>query len=494
MLETVPKNLLYRNQYLLAPGPIDCPFLHNTVRIKQSAVLYTHVDLQVTEYSHNGTRLILLGDLFDHEPDHKSNREILFHLINESFLHLLEQLGRYTGRFVLFYVRGSDLKVVHDTMASMKIYYCMTGDGTWCASQPHLLAKATGKEQTSDESKLSFYSSDRYIQLANSNVGDTTRYDGIRQVLPNHFFDASSCIAIRYWPNENQRKESLSIRECAALTAPMIKGYMENIASRYRVMLPVTAGKDSRTLLAAATDIRHELFFYVNRTERHSEKNKDIALPRKLFDQLGLDFHVLDLRSFKVDPAFESVYFQNNPYASKTYLPLIYNYYLNFSDRVNLPGNVATGSAWFYPTRRKKLDGAMLAKENGVEQFRFAVENYASWLAGCEGVCSQTGFHPAELFYWEERLGNWGTQIQLEKDIAQNDINPFNSRELVRLILSVQPDYAIELGRYPLTSATIKLLWPEVLKVPINPDNMNTALALLWDLGLQGFFYAHKYR
>jgi hypothetical protein len=375
----------------------------------------------------------------------------------------------------------------------MKIYHCRTGSGVWCASQPHLLATMAGIQPTTDEDKISFYRSERFGKLANSSIGNTTIYDEISQVLPNHCFDVLLNRTKRYWPEPGAKRRRFSVKDCARLAAPMIRGFVENIHARYRIMLPVTAGKDSRTLLAATHRIKNDVYYYINAIPGSTEKEKDINLPSSLFRELGIDFHILDPCSTGVDEGFKALYFQNNPYASERFLQIIYNYYQNFGDRVNLPGNIATGACWFYPTRKKTVDAALLTRLNQVDSFGYALENYTEWLDGCKDVCRRTGYHPTELFYWEERLGNWGTQTTLDKDIAQNDINPYNSRDLVSLLLSVYPDYAVDLGRYLLNKEIINLLWPQVLNVPINPGVQNTILSLLSDFRIIGFLYSYKY-
>ena len=61
------ERLKFRNQYVLAPRAIECPFLNNSFLISGSYLLYTHVDLKVTRLIRGGLQLILLGDIFDYK-------------------------------------------------------------------------------------------------------------------------------------------------------------------------------------------------------------------------------------------------------------------------------------------------------------------------------------------------------------------------------------------------------------------------------------------
>ncbi|MEN8249997.1 MAG: hypothetical protein ABFS32_13775 [Bacteroidota bacterium] len=483
--------LKHRSQYILAPRSIDCPFLFNSFSLCGSSVLYTHIDLKVTQYSEGVLRLILLGDMFDYKHPKKDNKDIIKDIADADFDRFLKNTDRYAGRYVLFYIRNNAMFLTHDATATRKIFYCKVNSELWCGSQPYLLAKVIGLRKSTDTSKIEYYSSERFLTLHNSNIGDTTFYDEIRQVLSNHYFDVPEYRSVRYWPRE--KKVDISVDECASISARMLKGNMESISARYKIMLPVTAGKDSRTLLAATCNIKDEVYYYINKEKRIDEKHKDFDIPKKLFQMLGLDFHIVD-PYIPVDEDFKRVYYQNNELASDFYLPLIYNYYINFSDRVNLPGNIATGASWFYPLFKKNVNVQSLLKINKVEQFSHAEKSYSTWMKNSMELCTRTGFNIMDLFYWEERIGNWGTQIQLDKDIAQNDINPYNSRLLIQTMLSVQPLHSIECASYSLNTKINRLLWPETLNVPINPSRKNRILKFIESCGLLGFVYRVLFR
>ena len=84
------ERLKYRNQYLLTPSSIECPFLHNKSKVGGRYVLYTHKDLVVTSVEQEDIKLILLGDLYDYKFPEKNNEEILRDLIAYEFESLLE--------------------------------------------------------------------------------------------------------------------------------------------------------------------------------------------------------------------------------------------------------------------------------------------------------------------------------------------------------------------------------------------------------------------
>ncbi len=484
------ERLKYRNQYLLTPSSIECPFLHNRFNVGGEYVLYTHKDLIVNSVEQEDVTLILLGDLFDYISPKKNNEEILNDLIDYEFDSFLEVIGRYTGRYVIIYLNGDKLNLVHDPIASRKIYYCNSQGDVGMASQPHLLAKVLGFRKTNKPELLNYYSSQEFVRLSNANIGDITLYDEIRQLMPNHFLEVNGMKAFRYWPKT--KIERRSIKEVTIECAKMIEGYMESISNRYEVMIPVTAGKDSRILLAASKRFKKKVYYYVNKSGDLTDNNADISVPRRLLADLNLDFNI-QVPSSEVDDEFKKIYFYNNEYASTEFLPIIYNYYGKFRNKVNLPGNMAAGGLEFYKSKRIKNTGRRLAQLNHVDHYLFANNYYDNWIAERQYLFQTLKFEMIDLFYWEERLANWGTQFQAEKDIAQEEINLFNSRNLIALFLSVNPKY-IAIPFFKLQIGIIKLLWPEVLKIPINPGFRTSLQKILKPIGLLDAYYRLKHR
>ncbi len=481
--------LLYRRQYILSPVPIKCPFQHVKISLGGTYTLYIHKDLPVTRTDENSATLILLGDIFDYKTPLNSNLDILNDLSGQGLNSILEKSSLYTGRFILIYVSEADIIVFHDATATRKIYYHWRDDMTWLSSQPQLLALTLGFKPTPDPERQAFYHSAEHKRLNNADIGDTTFYDEIRQLMPNHYMNIVNSEITRFWPQKPVKQRPL--KEVAAECAEIIRGYMNAIAARYEIMLPVTAGFDSRVLMAATFDIRNSVYYYINKEKQLSPNCTDIAVPKRLFRKLKLKFHIEEFDSI-IKPDFREVYFTNNSDASQKYLPHIQHYYLNFSDRVNLPGNCAAASWGINRLPLDKVSGENLARLQGLETYSYGIEYYDQWLKGCRELCLQNNINVVSLFYWEERIANWGGQVATYKDIAQEEFNPFNSRQLLTLFHSVKrthnngPDHQLH-------RAIIKQLWPQLLKVPMNPSFQRSVLKTLKFFGLFNMIFRLKY-
>ena len=66
-------------------------------------------------------------------------------------------------------------------------------------------------------------------------------------------------------------------------------------------------------------------------------------------------------------------------------------------------------------------------------------------------------------------MGRWATAALAEYDITHETFNPYNNRQLHSLMLSIDERYRRDrLWDVPIKQ--IKLMWPEVLSEPINPQ------------------------
>jgi hypothetical protein len=487
------EKLKYRRQYILAPDQIDCPFLYQKTKVSEYYFLYAHVDLPVTTLKNDHSEMVLLGDIFDYTGDHKSNDDILQDLALETGDHraFLKRISSYTGSFVIICYMENRWRVIHDATATKKVFYSMVKGMIWLSSHPHLLARVLGYHLSEDDSRKAYYGSKECLALNNSGVGTTTCYDEISQLLPNHLLHIPEGTVSRYWPDKV--RIPISVEQCVERCTELIHGYMTSIASRYKLMLPVTAGKDSRTLLAATRDFAGEVFYYINGLNNGDYSAPDFRIPVALFKKLGYEFHILE-PDIHVDDQFRKIYFENNPHALEAFLPTIYNYYKNFSDRVNLPGSTATSAHGMWPVMAKIATPDDLLVINNLNRFSHAREAYSEWLEDSRDARISSGFNTVDLFYWEDRMANWGTQVQMDKDMAQMDINPYNSRLLAETILSVDRYHSIGVGSYPIHRGINMNLWPETMSVPINPGLKNSIFKVAESLGLLGLIYRIHYR
>lgn len=459
------EQLKYRRQYIVTNASVNCPFSCNIVKLIKGYSLLYHTDLMFTKVRKSDKSLFLLGDIYDYKQPEYSNYNILTDLILSSFNTILERVSSMAGRFVLIYMDHKEIKLFHDASASRKIFYTLKNQAVICSSNQHLLAKVAGCEKTTEPSLIEFYQSNEFTNEYYSNIGHYTYYTEIKQLLPNHFLNLTSNEVKRYWPN--RKLVQMSAEECITKSANMIKGFITAASKRYPLMLPVTSGYDSRTLLAATKDIKDQVYYYLNNT--NAVKNSgDRWVPGKILKESQLMLHLLNIEAIQ-DQKFIEIYYNNNPFANKEFMPVIYNYLINFPEKLNLPANVIPVIKGILKCPSKKINGSILAKLRHLDKFDIAVRFYDEWLNECHSLCTQHGIDVCDLLYWEDRNCNWAMQILQDKDIAQEEFVPFNSRQLLSTMLAYDHRRR-QKPHYELHKAIVKTLWPELLKYPFNPS------------------------
>jgi len=459
------KRLKYRRQYFLGLHGMKCPFMNNTKKLNSKYVLYTHIDLIVTEYIEGDKKLVLLGDIYDFENVNKKNFEILKDLVKNDFNDIIEKTSIYSGRYVIIYCNNDEIKLMHDATASRKIFYTKKDGVVLCASTQHLLAEVSGFNITTNPSLLEYYQSEKFIENLNFDIGYYTYYDEIRQVLPNHYLNIDPFEIKRFWPDKEP--ESFSREECVILSAKMIKGFITAASKRYKLMIPITAGYDSRVILAATNGISDKMFYYLNDSDE-VKKSADYRVSKKMLARYNIKINLLNIDKH-VDEKFREVYFQNNPLANKEYLPIIYNYYKHHSEKLNLPGNIIPIVKALHHFSTTEITPELLARSYNNDKLEIAHTFYRDWFDQTKEIADRFRISIFDLLFWEDFTCNKVTQVQLDKDIAQEEFTPFNSRSLILTMLAYeetrrQKPYLI------FHKEIIKTLWSDLLDFPFNPS------------------------
>lgn len=471
--------LKFRRNYLITRSEKELSFMHNTVKLPDNYKLKVHPDLVYTELEEQGRKLILLGDIYDSSRPEKSNSDILHDLISAGFTDLLERSAMYAGRYVIIHIENNSFRLFHDASAMRKIYIARHQGELVISSRPFIIADLLGLEPTQDSSKLSFYNSEHFRKFLAADFANTTYFDEVTQLLPNFYLDVQKDEIKRFWPQK--ALETLPREEIIRESAAMIQGFVKAVAHRYPLMMGVTAGYDSRLIMAATRDIDQDILYYLNIPEE-LEESLDLKIHKKIFTGEKIPSTIFRF-SEKAPEEFRKVFFENNPLAHPGYVDINYNYLLNFPERINLPGGVITVAKSVYRPTSEMPDAQLLADNHYFGQYKFAVDFCEEYLSEAIEVSKKTNFNIFELSWHENIHSTMGIAIQLDKDIAQEEFIIFNSAYLIQRMLT----YEFKLRkkpRYKLHTDLIRLMWPELMKYPFNPSMKNKIKDTLLRLNL----------
>jgi hypothetical protein len=463
-MDPASNNRPTRNQFVIGPGFIDRPDW-NRIQLADSLCLSVHRDLPVCRDEGQDVQLTLLGFMLDWSNPTRSDADILRELsrFGGDFDACRRATAELGGRWVLMLRSKSSSVLFHDASGLRQVCFT-TGSKVWCATQPGLLIDIAGLRP--DDEALAFFAEHK-LQCAESWwPGDESGFCGLQVLLPNHALDLVKGRPFRYWPDAPL--ESMDSALVLERAAARLTGVIQAAVHRDDIALGLSAGWDSRILLAASRPVIDRISIYNGCGAALSDSHPDVAIPRRLARRFGFDLDLVPEPS-QADPVFAKQFMEHAWQAHPGYaIGMQADYACYSGDKVAAIGNVSEIGKLPYRgklTNGQPVDGAFLAG------FYWGGHNHAAqaldrWLGDAD---DSKGYHILDLFYWEQRLGRWLAANFVEFDFAWRDIlAPFNIRALMADLLACD-----EADRRPPTHSLyrelIDSLWPELLAEPINP-------------------------
>jgi len=301
----------------------------------------------------------------------------------------------------------------------------------------------------------------------------------LRHLLPNHWLDLRSGISRRFWPCAPLERSGVDA--AVERLQVLLPGLVRAAASRHDLVLSLTAGLDSRVVLAAARGVVDRIRIMSLRQGRQPDNHPDIEIPARLLGRLGLAHDVVRAPA-SMSPEF-ALQFKRNVHQAHDHYghdaeALLQRYGRTYAA---LTGSGAEVARRPYHDKMPYLDRARLTPETLAwleygSVHPFLVAHMADWLRDA----TQPHVQLLDLFEWEHSFGTWGAMVQLEFDVAWRDIfTPYNCRAVLSTLLGVPERYRSD--RDPCLCRTfIERAWPALLQEPINPHKRVGRLKAAW--------------
>ncbi len=473
----IDDNLLYRRQFFFAPRYIQDLPNWNKVQVNEQYFLTIHPDLEFIHIKKNNVEIISLGFILDPLNPKFSDEDIVNNLLNNTsdFNSVIKSSYNYSGRWIIIYKDDNDVQFFHDAAGSRQIFYTFHESGVWCGSQPHTLANKLDIQESDDPDLLEFINSNEFEEDEHCMVGDGTIFPEIFHLMPNHSLSIGNQCVTRYWPDEPI--PNLTMGEATDKISKLFTGLYESANNRFDLMQSVTAGVDSRALLAASKKVRKDIFYFIQKFDKLTKFSPDIRVPSKYLPSLGLDFNIMVANEY--DEFFDE-YLINNVYMiqSEKKKVLYYNFFNYAQSRVNVSGNIGgiirhTG----YSHYEGSSEVNDLAKLFNAENKKYVITTIKKWLdTDIIKLIKKNNIYLKDLFYWEHRGANWIPMFQTELDIAIDEWNPANCRNLIIASFAIPPDGKTVQERTILYKNICQQLWPETLLFPISPPDYFNAV------------------
>lgn len=465
------EKLLFRRQFILGPHFIEDFSSWKRIKVRDNICLTVHPDLNRRQTVYRAKSITLLGYILDPNDPLSQDQDIIDSLVRkldtcDGLDNFFQYTYMYGGRWILIVDNGQEIRLFNDPAGFRQLFYTdfSFSSNLWCASQPGMIAQLMNL--TMDKKALGFITNYESKGLREYWwPGDTSPFKGIKHLLPNHYLDLEKGSYHRFWPHEDLKY--LSLEEGIERTSAGLKGLMKSAFNRFKLSLTITAGWDSRLLLAASREVSHKIYYF---SMLRGSNDRDVIIPSRLLPKLGLKYNIMRYPA-RMDNEFKKIYNRNVVTAHSLWGRMAQGLFDCYpQDRVCVKGNaceIARGRQVFTlpEPENGNVTSQKLAWLMKMEDSPFVIKAFNKWLSE---VPKTYNIKLLDLFYWEQRMGNWQAMSQLEWDIVQEVLAPFNCRALLIDMLSVDQEYRDPPG-YQLYHKVILNLWPEVLEEPINP-------------------------
>lgn len=428
----------------------------------------------------DGRTLHIYGLILDPGHPARTTEDIARNLLScENLQALLRATFSLGGTYLLIWESPEGRYVVPDSGALRPCFYYH------CNNQTHLGSSAKELYQSLSEGKKPPLEDTDFFSLAFAKKGlfvmGRTPWQGLRQLLPNHYLDLKTGSSHRHFPME--KHQSRSPKSVLPELIEVLRGQIKAAANRYSLALPLTAGWDSRVLLAAS---RPELDqFSGTYTMRHpymSDGHEDVRIPPQLARTAGMSHQFFE-NTGEANPANEQLLAgevdAHNPRNPAMHTN-VYNPHL--ADQLIVSG-IASETAKRYYGEEQNLRPERLAVMTGYGDHPFVVEALTEWLKTAKPV-SGLGYDILDFFHWEFNVGSSVAREVTEINLSRARVfPPFNQKKLIDTLLQVPAKYRDKYDHH-VYREIIKACWPELLQHRVNPNRKTDIIRLMKRLGI----------
>jgi len=335
------------------------------------------------------------------------------------------------GRYVLILLLRKEERIYLDPYGSLATVYSQSEPIV--ASTPTLLGSAYSWNVPLITA----------LRMPNSGLwfpGTLTARAGIRRLLPNHFLDLMAWRVARHWPRDHR---DLSIGPNVADTVKTIvvalKGVVSSAASQSLIYLPLTAGRDSRMLLACAREHLRAMSCFTFREGR--VVTVDTHVTKELARRHGLEHVLLDIRYATREELRRWLYLTGHSVSGEAWRIHKRLEGLDSNRRLlkGFGGEVGRGFFWLEgDAPRMTITAANLLKRSGMPPQAALVTEIEVWVKGLAGL---TALDVLDLYYLEHRLGGWAGPHHYGGWVSGIELSPFNQRGVFASMLKLPYEY-----------------------------------------------------
>jgi hypothetical protein len=358
-----------------------------------------------------------------------------------------------TGRYITILIQQGQERLYLDPYGSLATVF--KKDAPIAASNPHLVGETA-------------WDNELIAALAMPESGlwypaGLTPKEGVRRLLPNHYLDLDTWIPVRHWPSAaSDLQVEPNSRRGVDIIVDAMQRTLAVITTRYPVQVTLTAGRDSRMVLACARKVLSEATFV---TFARWPQTVDMHIADALRRRFNLTHEFLPIQTASQADLYRYLYLTGHSISGE-----IWRIHKTIEqlrpDCVAFSGaGGEVGRAYYWHDRDSEetpLEGEDLLRRCGLPLNARLVDETAHWLSELEGFNT---FNILDLFYLENRLGCWAAPQHFGNRRSRFAFSPFNHRLVFAAMMRLPYEFR---RRQELASAVCRTCWPELLDYPFN--------------------------
>lgn len=432
------------------------------------------VDQDVEVAISSDQSVIIFGLVVDIRDERSSLKTIANNLaqalsISEIFFH--KEGDFLCGRYSIIYNCDGVTKIVTDATGMRAIYHSKNANVV--AGHAKLVADNLANREVESKRNEFGYS---------GSLGRLTPYEGVFILIPNTALNLYSGNIKRFYPYGPLT--TLSIKDGAQQMSSFVTTALKGLELKNdNLILSITAGVDSRCTLAYIRRLYQQVpqcFTYCNHLIAHNRR--DAAFAKDLSLRFNFPHKVILVDPMAIDENLLKIVQKNSYYLfHPEIMQELINVY-NTDNLVHIGSNLCEiGRAFFAKLSKETIRNVfsqdvlcrLFFYNNGSrnkwtkKQLNFietALEEYTSFT----NLNHKTLFNYdiRDIYYWEQRMATWYSQVCIAYDIVCETFIPYNARAILTIMLQLPFEDRISNA---LLKNIISDYWPEVEKLPINP-------------------------
>ena len=364
------------------------------------------------------------------------------------------------GRFVAALLTEPHARIYLDPCGSLSAVYCPPLE--IFASTPTLVPREGDTEDLAELARI------MNVPFQNGMYPfSLTSRKNVRRLLPNFYLDLRRWESVRHWPPTDfaMSGTTSSLLDKIADRARLQVGAL---VKRGPVLFRLTAGQDSRTLLACAREWADRMTIFTAEHEYPDETAwLDCSTARRIARDLQLRYLTVPFRRPLPEDLEEWVYRTGATVgeyrgwrASSTYKQLP----VGHADILTPISDLMRGLYWrAEDNERSTIEPGRLLERCGTGNHPLGHRAVTEWL---ESLPTKNPFLTLSLFSIEQRLGCWGGVIPYAyNDGGRFQLFPFCHREIITAMMSLPTERRTEGS---LQKELIERQWPELAAYPFS--------------------------